>query len=1055
MASSNQSIKRYQNFFGIDLKSNDLEFPEQYATDLDNIQFSPNGSMEKRLGYQAIGESDYAKYGLFTYNKVNDLGQQVPEILGVSDKLNRLSETSINVSYSGPNNTAEVKIAFDPTTSVYRCIVWDGPNEVLNTSLGLGIDEALPVTINDLAFLISSIGGGGVFSCSIPPSGGFTPAAFLYTTPLTNIKGNPITIKARYWEELPYSWQDSSLPLPLGLSKPFAGSETNKNEVNFENVTSTQLQNNIYFSNGYDAVVKYDGVNVYKAGLPPDAKGEIKNDLSFTNGEWKVLITTPVAVGGHGYATFDSTTDRVTVYGNSYTDGQLITITDQASLLLPAGSLPSTLTSGSSYYVRNIVSDTFQLSATPTGAIISLTGGGTGVVVPYNTDFTKYVWKAQYVFVDANGNVIESNVFQSSPLTGLSLISPLTPARLAIPTLKQTYGFGSNIAFVNGSQVYNNVDRYKTIQVTKKYTFSIPSSNITAGDVYGNNGQTFVAIQTNSATTSFVTSGTGTPQVSGTLIKLSGNVSSPATIAFSSYTESRLHTVKIGEYLVIHSIYDARSYNFKVTNVTDSNITIDTLSPSSITNQGTRLSFSPGFVLSNTTIRLYRNKNTNSDPTLWFEVFPKNTNNSSNGLELSNNCFLDYIEVDDNVHDPDLVAQFSESFIDRSPPVKGKYISGYQNLMITAGSLQNPNEVSFSDVTNCEYFPVPASQFRVGTIEGDQVTGIHPSSESFIIFQNRSIHAVTGDVPNLNFRVDVITQDIGCAAHASIQDLRGAIAFMSNVGPRVMIGASIPKGLGVSKGNELNSRIDPLFIQRGEASDKIYRLKRAIAINDRQNERYFIYIPAETVDTGQRFPNENSLVLCYDYTRDSWLKWSNINARSGMALYEPTNEIFFSEKRDSDSGVGINSKTYVYKFHNTGTSLDYEDNNQPIQVTYKSPWEFMGDTNVLKSFQRIRAFPDVNVNSDFTLSVTTEKDFIPDFTISNCSLQFYAIGYGNHAWGTSNYGDNSFFKAQHKLSNGKSISLRVIFENAQHQTNIGIAGYELEIVTPYKPGMKK
>ena len=233
------------------------------------------------------------------------------------------------------------------------------------------------------------------------------------------------------------------------------------------------------------------------------------------------------------------------------------------------------------------------------------------------------------------------------------------------------------------------------------------------------------------------------------------------------------------------------------------------------------------------------------------------------------------------------------------------------------------------------YFPLVSNQFTVTNLQGDMITGIHPASESFIIFQSRAIHAVTGDVPTQSFRVDVITQDIGCVAHATIKDVRGKICFLSPVGPRIMQGASIPAGLGTAVDNPLNSRIDPLFNTRGFDTEQTLRLKRAVALNDRRGERYLIFIPAESKTAGTRYTNSYSKTLVYDYTRDSWVVWSNLNMTGGVTSDNDDREILFVERRDTDPTGGVDVAQYVYRFNTTNTYFDYQDHDEPISMTYK------------------------------------------------------------------------------------------------------------------------
>lgn len=857
-----QFAKRYQNFFGFDLRSNDLEFPEQRATDVDNIQFTPTGTIEKRTGFQPHAEPG-AKFGIFTYNRVDSSGVEQQEVLGASNTIQKLVESVITITYSGADPVAQIEIFFDVATAEYRCRIDEGTSTVLNLGLGLGRDEVSPVTVGALETAIDSIAGGN-FSATVSGSSS-TPAAFLKAVPLTSLTGQTVTTNAAYWTSINTSSQ-------TGKTGPLDGSETNKNEMNFENVTAVQLQNCIYFSNGYDPVLKYDGQNLYRAGLPPASDGS---------------------------------------------------------------------------------TGTFAITASGTAGPIS-------PAVP-----NVYVWRQQFIQIDNNGNQIEGNT-SNSPEYNFQDPSIPTTVTVTVTNIQAGSGFNTNCALI-------------------------------------------------------------TATATGTAI--------PVSVG---------HTMKAGDtayfWNTATSSYETRS----VVSVGATTVTVN--SPISYTNSVTN---NQNVISNNLRIRILRNKNSNLSipgvsPTLWFEV-----------VEIPNNSFTATSTFGDTTPDASLFTQFLEPATDRSPPQPGKYISAYQNLMVTAGNISNPNQVSFSDVENPEYFPLVRNQFTVTNLQGDIISGLHPSNDLFLVFQTRAIHAVTGDIPNQSFRVDVITQDIGCAAHATIQDVRGTICFLSLNGPRVMTGGTIPRGLGEAKDSELNSRIDPLFNSFGLTDEQTLRPKRAIGLNDRKREKYIVFIPAESEVSGQRFSNENSVTIVYDYTRDAWVKWSKIDATGGITLSEEDSEILFIERRDADpSGAGVDVQAYLYRFQNSGTYLDYQDHDQPIECFYKSPWEFMGETGILKNFQRIKVFSSESLDNEFLLGIETEKDFTADAPVSVCSIQFGSGGYGQSEYG-SIYGDPSTSGLKHKLSNGRCISLRVILRNAEDQKNIAITGYELEVALPYKPGLKR
>lgn len=859
-----QHIQKYQNFFGIDLKTNDLEFQDEFATVANNVNFTASGTLEKRKGYFTHGTQG-AKFGIFTYNRVNSSGVEVPEVLGVSNTIQKLNKVSLQVTYSGSADIVLMTLRFFPDTGVYRCVLVEQFSTVLDYSLGVGDTDPGPISITNLAAAINAVTG---FSATISGDGS-VPASFLDPVDSEDLTGASVTTYARYWSSLNVSAQ-------TGKAGPLQGSETNKNQDNFENVTSVQLQNCIYFSNGYDPVLKYDGQNVYRAGLPPASDGS---------------------------------------------DG-----TYSISVLGTAGP------------------------ATPPKV---------------------YVWRQQFLQIDANGNYVEANTVYSSEYSNFLEPTGGTPATVTVANIQAGSGFNTNCAIVAGAQSIAAGAGNKTITV--------------------DNG--------------------------------SGGA----------------HTMKAGDTAFFNDTV-LGNVTYPVVSVASGTITVNS--------SGAAVNVADNAVISNNLrIKILRNQNTNvsaappyTSPTLWFEV-----------VEIANNSFAATQNYSDVTPDASLFTQFIEPATDRSPPRPGKYISSFLNLMVTAGNLQSPNEVSFSDFSGPEYFPLVSNQFTVGNTQGDIITGIHPSSETFLIFQRKGIHAVTGDIPNQSFRVDNITQDIGCVAHATIEDVRGKIFFLSEAGPRIMAGNSLPMGLGAAGGSQFNSRVDPIFNKKERTSTSVLKVKRAVSRNDTTGEKYILFIPAEGSSGGNSYSNSNSIALVYDYTRDSWVRWTNVDFTGGITKIDD-DMLFVTRKETGVSGV---ISYYVGKMHNSDQFFDYQDHTGPIDFAWRSKWEFMGNAAVLKNFQRIRIYSVEAIDSDVTIGIETERNFIADDILSTCSVTFEGSGYGLSEYGTAPYGDPANPDRKHKLSNGRVYSLRVGLVNDQEQTNVAITGYELEVSLPYQPAFKR
>lgn len=838
--------KRYMNHFGVDLKSSDITRPEQFASNIKNAQYRKSGSIEKRRGYQ--GRADGAGgHGLFTYNRVNTItAADEPEVLSVSNTVNKLLNSTLTVTYTGAEAAVLISIFYDSATSQYRCTILEGTSNVLDEALGLGIDEASPVTVDDLRSDIDALTD---FTATVTGAT-TTPAAFLKITRDHDLSstGAALAVNANYWEAV-------NTP----VAAPLAGSETNKNSLDFENVTSTQLNNIIYFANGYDNTLKYDGQNLYRAGLPTPAS-----------------VSTALVGGG------------------------------------------------------------------------SITG-------------TNYVHLVHYRQIDNSGNVIEGNFLKSDPAlspTGESI-------DVTISNVLAASGFNTNCAVVAGAQVTVNT--------------------ITVDD--GSGGS---------------------------------------------------HTMKAGDTAYF---FDSVTGDYVERNVTS-------VAATTITVAGSAVTVADNAVISNNLrISIFRNETSATTPTVFFLVD-----------EIPNDSFSSTQVYNDDKVDSALGSQFIEPLTDRSPPPKGRYISQFRNQMVIAGNLEAAKSVFYSDVDSPEYFPSGVNTFDVQTVSGDIISGIAPNNDQFVIFANKSIHTVSGNIADNTIRVSLLTEDIGCAAHASIQDVRGTLFFLSDRGPYQMTAGQIPIPVGDNRieplfdGTALSEQNkDLLFGTQVITDENLFRLKRSVAINDRDMEHYILYVPAESVTSGDRYANDNSRVFVHDYDRDAWLVWDNINGAGGFAILDEN--LYFQERRYSSFNTSVDHVLYIR--HNLADAWDYQDNNAAVDFEYASFWESLGEPSILKRFIRFRLFSlETSPNSDLCVNVKTELNYVRGVAAGDFTLNFGGGGYGVSAYGTSPYGNPIEPTLKHKLNIGRSRSMRVRLLNSTEQENLIVSGWELELAVAFRVGFK-
>lgn len=493
-----------------------------------------------------------------------------------------------------------------------------------------------------------------------------------------------------------------------------------------------------------------------------------------------------------------------------------------------------------------------------------------------------------------------------------------------------------------------------------------------------------------------------------------------------------VHTLQTGDTAYF---YDGVSASYVEREVTATSSTTITIS-------GAAVNVADNAVISNNLrIAIYRNESSATTPTTWQLV-----------AEIPNNSFSSTQVYSDDTADASLGADLVEPLTDRSPPPKGKYVSSFRDQMIIAGSLEARNTVYWSDVESPEYFPADGNSQDAATIAGDVITGIAPNNEVFAIFKKKSIHILSGDISENNIRFDQLTSDIGCVAHATIREVRGRLYFLSDLGPRMMTGGQLPEPVGPVADNPNASRIDPVFDSTTALTDNLeLRLKRAVAVNNRLTEKYIIYIPTEDTVSGDVYATENSNIFAYDYSRDAWLEWDNMNMAGGIVEFE--NDLFWNERRYSTFTGTVNH--ILWRRMNLNDAYDYEDNTSYIDWNYKGQWEFAGEASILKRYPRIRVFTlEENPNNQFNLTVQTEINFVAGETKAEFDLSFEGIGYGISEYGNAPYGDSVEPAIQHRLNNGRMRSLRPVFVNQNHQENVILTGWELEMLVPFRAGFK-
>lgn len=274
--------KRYSNFSGLDLKSNDLTRQDTFASDMMNAQYRDDGAIVKRLGRKPHADSQ-GGFGAFSFAKVNpNTGAVTQEALVCSDKLYRVKDTTLSVSYSGANTLMLFSLLYNESANEYKVTITDGVTEYLSQNIDLGIDEITPFTVAQLVTALNLVSG------ITASATGDTSIAAAYLDAVKEydlVSLGSLSLKAGYYEEV------------NSPATPFPGSETNKAADDFENISGTNLQNVLYLSNGYDELKKYDGQNIYRAGLPTPVLPTATFGAGANTYTWKIQYAQKDAAG--------------------------------------------------------------------------------------------------------------------------------------------------------------------------------------------------------------------------------------------------------------------------------------------------------------------------------------------------------------------------------------------------------------------------------------------------------------------------------------------------------------------------------------------------------------------------------------------------------------------------------------------------------------------------------------------------------------------------------------------------------------------------------------
>lgn len=939
--------KSYINHLGLDLKSTDLVRPDGYASGMLNAQYAKNGDIEKRKGYHCYAPDKdpsgnaVGGLGLYVFNRNYPFdispagivaGQRDTQVLSAGKWLHKLEEAYIKIVYSGLDQAIFQSVYFDSSSGTYKFRIYSATTDtnVALVDMGTGF-EVSPMDISGLVTALA-LGAGYTVTTSNPTYG---IAAFLKPVRdvnLYDLGATGYTTKTGWWRKIESSYTN---PFDLGYAK--RGSEVS------EDYSSVEMNNLMYFSNGYDPMLKHDGTYLYKAGVPVPA--------SFTLAIGSTPAPSTYIVGQYYSFKYNyRNTDNSLVD----TEGNVLTSTFQYN-----PGVFTTITGAGASVTSIAVASVAGLAP---GERLQFTASGVKIIAVIDT------------IVGLTVNFVTSQIFNAE--------SGLAVANFTVAGGESVYRQFAIDATVPNLQSEYNV-RYNTTNAVGTGTTTLAVA--TGGDRFSVGDIIYFFDTDNVAYVRAIVSSS-----TSTTIGITGivDVYTGALYASVGYASGALITG--GLFHIFWRTIGAST------------------------------------AIEAEALLYYHSQTATNIPTIASTTIPL---------------------VDQFVAEKATGELFVEPAVQRDLPPKMRYISVHRGQLVGNGDPANLKAVHFSDIESPEHFPVGRSSLNVETYVGDEMSGIAPNNNVLVVFKERSIHTVAGDLTTLSVRVDPLVNDIGCVSHQSIRDVRGALYFQTDRGPYKMLGGQLPVPVA-------DSRTEPVYSQDVLSEEQKFRLRRCYAFNDRREEKYVLFVPAESTAGSWKKNNTNSRVFAFDYYRgDAALEWSNYDISSGAV--EAGDEVFF-QGRVPDPDNSSLTRTRLFRRMNNDDAWDYQDNLIPTEWEYDANWEALGDPSVYKRFLKVRIFSINDLpNNDLNLTIKTETNYIKDAAKAEISFAFPNVGYGVSSYGTSAYGSQREQAIYRRLNSERVRSMRIRFSNNRPQENVSLTGWETEISTTYKAEFKR
>jgi hypothetical protein len=218
------------------------------------------------------------------------------------------------------------------------------------------------------------------------------------------------------------------------------------------------------------------------------------------------------------------------------------------------------------------------------------------------------------------------------------------------------------------------------------------------------------------------------------------------------------------------------------------------------------------------------------------------------------------------------------------------------------------DEVLISDLLDSDTFDQIFAQFRFNAGSADFIVGFQSfANDQLIIFNRNSIHTVSNTVNLTSATVKQVTDEVGCLARRSIEQIGSEVLFLSDNGV-----------YGISFVDEYNLRGTalPLSEPINKTIQRINKAHADKAVSAYFDNRYYLAVPLDD-------STENNAVIIYNFLNKQW---------ESIDTYGDTNTTF--DILDLIvAGKGTNRAVYAINKQGGIHQLDVNENGQDAIIS--------------------------------------------------------------------------------------------------------------------------